>query len=162
MPVNRLIAHTAEALFSLQQKVNCLSSLLLVFSLSGVRPSVWRGGASPGQTVAEAEGLLRPRRRHPLRPFCCFRLPAPAFSAVVSARPGHGRCCGRHRPSWTVEAEAEQWSQCHEASSQTGFFIITTTPQPHFKLLTRCYEMWQLTSCWMCSWKLWTLFTLLD
>lgn len=89
--------------------LNCfVDSNHRVFPLSGVRPSGWRGGASPGQTVTEAEGSLRPRGRLHLCICSCFRLPLPAAPAVVGARSGHGRRCGRQWPSRTVEAGAKQ------------------------------------------------------
>lgn len=56
-----------------------------VFSLSGVRQGGRRGSSSPGQTVTEAEGSLRPRRW--LHLCVCGRagLPLPAAPAVADA-----------------------------------------------------------------------------
>lgn len=108
--------------------MNCLLTVIIVSSLSGVWPSGWRGGASPGQTVTEAKGSLRPRGWLHLCIRSSFRLPLPAASAVVGARSGHGRRHGRHRPSRTVEAGTREQSQCHEASSKTRNVIVAIIP----------------------------------
>lgn len=87
---------------SRNSRSNC--RFLRGFFLVGVRQSVNRGGASPGQPVTETQVSLRPCGWLRLCLHCCFRLPFPAASAVVGARQVHGRCRGRHRPSRSVEA----------------------------------------------------------
>lgn len=109
-----------------------------MFSCSGVRQSVWRGSAPSAQTVKAVEDSLRPCGRLHLRVFGCFRLPPPAPSAVVGARQGHGRRCGRHRSSRTVEAGAKHWVQCHEACSRTRRLVEVTS------LLPRTIFVWML------------------